>query len=232
MIVPPKSYWDKIQPILRKHDILLIADEVICGFGRTGNMFGSETFGIQPDILTCAKALSSAYLPISATIVNDKVFRVIQGNSDKVGTFGHGYTYTGHPVAAAVALETLAIYEERKILDQVRAVAPRLQGGLRSFKDHPLVGDIRGIGLIGAIEMVENKDTHQNFSPKHAIGPYLAKRAEHHGVILRAMTGDTIAFSPPLIISEEEIDSMLTAFGKALDDTWAMVQEKGFKKAA
>jgi len=232
VIVPPKTYWDKIQPILRKHDILLIADEVICGFGRTGNMFGSETFGIQPDILTCAKALSSAYLPISATIVNDKVFRIIQGNSDKVGTFGHGYTYTGHPVAAAVALETLAIYEERKILDHVRAVAPRLQDGLRSFKDHPLVGDIRGIGLIGAIEMVENKDTHQNFSPKHAIGPYLAKRAEHYGVILRAMTGDTIAFSPPLIISEEEIDSMLTAFGKALDDTWAMVQEKGFKKAA
>ena len=232
VIVPPKTYWDKIQPILRKHDILLIADEVICGFGRTGNMFGCQTFGITPDILTCAKALSSAYLPISATVINDKVFRVIQGNSDKVGTFGHGYTYTGHPVAAAVAVETLKIYEERQILNHVRAIAPRLQSGLRSFTDHPLVGEARGVGLIGAIELVQDKQAHRNFPAKAGVGPYLAKRAEHHGVILRAMGGDTIAFSPPLIISEEDIDAILSAFGRALDDTWTMVCDTGLKTAA
>src|SRR4029453_13357646 len=140
VIVPPKTYFEKIQPILRKYDILLIADEVICGFGRTGNMFGSETFGIKPDIIPVAKALSSSYLPISAAIINEKVYAAVRDNSGKIGTFGHGHTYSVHPVSAAVALETLKIYEERDIMSQVRRVAPALQNALRRLAGHPLVG--------------------------------------------------------------------------------------------
>src|SRR5947209_3385058 len=140
VIVPPRTYFEKIQPILRKFDVLLIADEVICGFGRTGSMWGCQTFAIDPDILTMAKALSSAYLPISATLVNDKVYQALADQSAKIGTFGHGFTYSGHPVCAAVAVETLKIYEERDIVSHVRRVAPRFQEGLRAMGEHELVG--------------------------------------------------------------------------------------------
>ena len=146
--------------------------------------------------------------------------------SDKLGIFGHGYTYSSHPVPAAVALETLKIYEERDIVAQVRRVGPRLQAGLRSYADHPLVGEARGIGLIGAIELVRNKATKESFDPKAGVAAHLVRRAQHHGAILRNMPGDIVAFSPPLIISEAEIDEMLAAFGKALDDTWAMVRDR------
>ncbi|HAJ20883.1 MAG TPA: aspartate aminotransferase family protein, partial [Rhodospirillaceae bacterium] len=217
VIVPPRTYFQKIQPILKKYDILLLADEVICGFGRTGNMFGSETFGIQPDMMTVAKALSSAYLPISALMVNEKIASAVSQNSNKIGTFGHGYTYSGHPAAVAVALETLNIYEERDILTHIREVGPYLQTRLREFADHPLVGEVRGVGLIGAIELVADKATKQSFEPSLAVGAKVMMAVQEHGLILRSMPTDTLAFSPPLIISKAEIDEMLARFGKALN---------------
>ncbi len=221
VILPPKTYFQKIQPILKKYEILLIADEVICGFGRTGNMFGCDTFGIEPDMVTVAKALSSAYLPISALMVTDEIADAVSKNSGKIGTFGHGYTYSGHPAAVAVALETLAIYEERDIIGHVQEVGPHMQARLREFADHPLVGEVRGTGLIGAVEAVANKETRENFDASAGIGPKLMMAAQEHGVILRAAPGDTIAFSPPLIITKEEIDEMTARFGRALDDVWA-----------
>jgi 4-aminobutyrate--pyruvate transaminase len=227
VIIPPATYFDRIQPILRKYDILFVADEVICGFGRTGNMFGTQTFDLKPDIITVAKALSAGYLPISASLVSGKLYEVLLGQSDKLGIFGHGYTYSSHPVPAAVALETLKIYEERDIVAQVRRVGPRLQTGIRSYADHPLIGEARGIGLIGAVELVRNKTTKESFDPKAGVAAHLVRRAQHHGAILRNMPGDILAFSPPLVITEGEIDDLLTCFGKALDDTWAMVREKG-----
>jgi 4-aminobutyrate---pyruvate transaminase len=227
VIVPPQTYFERIQPILKKYDILFVADEVICGFGRTGNMFGAHTFNLRPDIITVAKALSAGYLPISGTLVSNALYDILVTQSDKLGIFGHGYTYSSHPVPAAVALETLKIYEERDIVGMVRRVGPRLQAGIRSFGAHPLIGDARGLGLIGAVELVRDKATKQSFDPKAGVAAYLVRRAQHHGAILRNMPGDIVAFSPPLIISEAEIDEMMSCFGKALDDTWAMVREKG-----
>lgn len=226
VLVPPATYFEKIQKVLKKYDVLLLADEVICGFGRTGNMFGSETFNIQPDMVTVAKALSSAYLPISALMVTEEIAAAISKNSGKVGTFGHGYTYSGHPAAVAVAMETLDIYEERDILSHVRKVGPHMQKRLREFAEHPLVGEVRGVGLIGAVESVANKETRENFDPSMAVGPKLMLAAQNHGAILRAAPGDTIAFSPPLIITEEEIDELMARFGRALDDVWVDINKE------
>ena len=227
VIVPPSTYFQRIQPVLRKHDVLFVVDEVICGFGRTGSMFGSQTFDLRPDILTCAKALTAGYLPMSATLVSQPIYDVLLAQSDKLGIFGHGYTYSSHPVPAAVALETLRIYEERDIVSHVRRVGPRLQAGLRRLSEHPLVGEARGIGLIGALELVRDKGTRANFDPKAGIGAFLVKRAQHHGAILRNMAGDIIAFSPPLIITEAEIDALIDRTALALDDTLAMVRQRG-----
>ncbi len=231
VIVPPRTYWDKIQPVLKKHDVLLIADEVICGFGRTGNMFGCQTFGIKPDIMVVAKALSSAYLPISAVLISDEIYQGVADNTAKIGTFGHGFTYSGHPVPAAVALETLKIYEERNIVEHVRRVGPRLQEGLRRFAGHPLVGEVRGVGLIGAVEVVADPATRAPFEPPGKVGGYLAERTQAHGAIVRNLI-DSIAFCPPLIITEEEIDALVACFGRALDDTLAWVQEEGLASVA
>ena len=227
VIVPPATYFERIQAILKKYDILFVADEVICGFGRTGNMFGTQTFNLTPDIMTVAKALSAGYLPISANLVTGGVYDILVTQSEKLGIFGHGYTYSAHPVPAAVALETLKIYEERDIVAMVRRVGPRLQAAIRSHADHPLVGDARGIGLIGAVEPVRNKATNEAFDPKAGVGAFLVRRAQHHGAILRSMPGDIVAFSPPLIISDAEVDELMRCFAKALDDTWAMVKERG-----
>ena len=227
VIVPPATYFERIQPILRKYEILFVVDEVICGFGRTGNLFGTQTFDLKPDIITLAKALSAGYLPISATLLSNRLYEILLAQSDKLGIFGHGYTYSSHPVPAAVALETLKIYEERDIVAQVRRIAPRMQAALQSYSDHPLVGEARGIGLIGAIEIVRDKQTKQSFDPKAGIAAFLVRRAQQHGVILRNMPGDIVAFCPPLIVSESEIDEMFAGFARALDDTWKMVKEKG-----
>jgi 4-aminobutyrate---pyruvate transaminase len=227
VIVPPATYFDRIQPILKKYEILFVVDEVICGFGRTGNMFGAQTFDLKPDIMTLAKALSAGYQPISASLLTNELYDVLLAQSDKLGIFGHGYTYSGHPVPVAVALEAIKIYEERDIVAQVRRIGPRMQAGIRSNADHPLIGEARGIGLIGAVELVRDKGSKQSFDPKAGVAAYLVRRAQHHGAILRNMPGDVVAFSPPLIINETEIDEMMGCFGRALDDTWTMVKEKG-----
>ena len=219
VIVPPKGYFPKIQAVLRKYDVLLVVDEVICGFWRTGNYWGSQTLDIQPDILTCAKALSASYMPISAVLVNDRVFQALAKESNEIGTFGHGFTYSGHPVPAAVAIETLKIYDETDMGGHVGAVGPHLQAELRRlFTDHPLVGEVRGTGLIAAMELVADKATKTNFDPKAKVGPRLTKILEENGVIGRASVNDTLCFSPPLIISREEIDELLTRVGKSLDE--------------
>jgi 4-aminobutyrate--pyruvate transaminase len=220
VIVPPATYFDKIQAVLRKHDVLLAVDEVICGFGRTGNPFGCDTYGIKPDMMTVAKGLSSGYLPISALLVSEKVYAPCAAESGRIGTFGHGFTYGGHPVSAAVAVETLNIYRERDMLSHVRAVAPALQDGLRALQQHPLVGEARGIGLIGALELVADKDARTPFDPKLAVGARVVAKAQDNGVILRAM-GDAVAFAPPLIIDAIEISEMLGRFQSALDAVWA-----------
>ncbi len=221
VVVPPAGYFEKIQAVLRRHDVLLVADEVICGFGRTGNLWGSETYGLEPDILTCAKALSSGAAPISATLISETIWQSCVAQSEKIGVFGHGFTYSAHPVAAAVALEALSIYQERDLLGHVRRVAPRFQEGLRRCADHPLVGEVRGVGLVAGVELVADKVTKTPFAPALAMGARLAGLAQKHGLIIRAM-GDTLAFSPPLIITESEIDEMLERFGRALDEAGAV----------
>jgi 4-aminobutyrate--pyruvate transaminase len=231
VIVPPATYFDKIQPVLKRYDILFIADEVICGFGRTGSMFGTQTYNLKPDIITVAKALSSAYLPIAAVMISEPIYQAMVRQSEKIGTFGHGYTYSGHPVSAAVALETLKIYEERDIVSHVRTVAPHLQDGLRRFRNHPLVGEVRGIGLIAGVEIVADKATKAPFDPKLGIGGHVARFAQEHGLIVRAM-GDSIGFSPPLIITSAELDDLVAKFGKALDDTVSFVTDKGMAAVA
>jgi 4-aminobutyrate--pyruvate transaminase len=181
--------------------------------------------------MTVAKALSSSYLPISGVIINEKLYKAIRDNSGKIGTFGHGYTYSGHPVSAAVALETLKIYEERDIMSQVRRVAPALQNGLRRFADHPLVGEVRGVGLVAAVELVRDKKTKESFDPKLQVGPTVAQRAQDHGLLVRPLA-DSIAFCPPLIISEAQIGDVLTRFSRALDETQAWVHQQGLVAAA
>ena len=216
VIVPPAGYFRKVQSILRRYDVLMIADEVICGFGRTGNMFGSTTFGIDPDILTCAKALSSGYVPISAVMVNDKVYSAIAANSGKIGSFGHGYTYSGHPVAAAVALETLKVYEDECIVEHVRELAPAFQAGLRAFADRPWVGHARGVGLIGALELMADKAARTPFATERQAGYRLAQLALEEGLIVRAM-GDTMGLCPPLIITMAELDDLFARLARAMD---------------
>ncbi|MBI2206985.1 MAG: aspartate aminotransferase family protein [Candidatus Rokubacteria bacterium] len=220
VIVPPRTYFEKVQAVLKKHDVLLIADEVICGFGRTGRMFGTETFGLQPDIIVMAKQLSSGYLPISATAISETIYQALVSQSEKIGTFAHGYTYTGHPAACAVALEVLDIYEERDLVGHVRRLSPRLLDGLRAVADHPLVGDVRGVGLIAGVELVRNKAGKDAFDPPGSAGTLFLQKAQANGLILRALQ-DTVALCPPLIISEPELDELLRRFRKAMDETSA-----------
>jgi 4-aminobutyrate--pyruvate transaminase len=225
VIVPPAGYFARVQEVLRRHDILFVVDEVVSGFGRTGAMFGSETLDLRPDMVTLAKGLTSGYAPMSALLLSEPIYQALVAQSERLGTFGHGFTYSGHPVGAAVALEALRIYEEDDILGHVARVAPAFQAGLRRFRDHPLVGEVRGLGLIGAVELVRDKGTREPFDRELGIGAYLAARAQDHGVLLRAM-GDAAAFAPPLVITSAEIAEMLERFGRALDDTLEMVRER------
>ena len=227
VIVPPPTYFEKIQPILKKYEILFIADEVITGFGRTGNLFGTQTYNLEPDLLTTAKMITSAYVPFSALYVSGKIYQACADASASVGVFGHGYTYSGHPLGCAIALETLKIYEERNIVGHVRDVAPAFQRGLQQFAGHPIVGDVRGVGLIGAIELAESPKARKPFDAKRGVGAYLVRRAQEHGLILRVMGGDIIAFSPPLIITEAEIAEMMKRFALALEDTVAWLKVAG-----
>jgi 4-aminobutyrate--pyruvate transaminase len=218
VIVPPATYFEKIQAVLRAHDVLLVADEVICGFGRTGKMFGTETFGLKPDIMTMAKAITSGYLPLSATVISEEIYRACVGQSEKLGIFAHGYTYTGHPAACAVALEVLDIYEERDLLAHVRRVGPQMQDGVRKLAGHPLVGEVRGVGLMTGMELVPDKPGRGTFDPPGKAGALFVARAQANGLIVRNLQ-DTVALCPPLIISESEVDEMMRRFGLALDAT-------------
>lgn len=215
VLVPPATYFDKVQKVLAKYEVLLIADEVICGFGRTGEMFGSTTFGLKPDILTAAKALSSGYVPISAVMVSEKVHAAVAANSGKIGTFGHGFTYSGHPVACAIALETLKVYEDENIVAHVQSLAPQFQQGLQSYAGRKYVGEVRGVGLIGAIELYADPAKRTAFDPAQKAGARLAELALAQGLIVRAM-GDSIAFCPPLIITAQQIDDMFARFARAM----------------
>jgi 4-aminobutyrate---pyruvate transaminase len=170
--------------------------------------------------------LSSGYMPIGAVMVSDTIYSALVKQSEKIGVFSHGFTYSGHPVTSAVALETLNIYEKDDVLAHVRSIAPLMQAGLRRFADHPLVGEVRGIGLIGAVELVADKASKTSFNPAEGVGAFLVKRAHHHGLILRPL-GDSIAFCPPLIIKESELDLLFERFALALDETFAMVRERG-----
>ena len=223
-MIPPAGYFARVQAILKKNDILFIADEVITGFGRLGQPFGTQVFDLQPDLITVAKMVTSAYVPLSALYVSDKIYQAVADASAAIGVFGHGYTYSGHPLACAVALETLRIYEADNVVGHVQKVAPRLQDGLRRFAGHPMVGDVRGMGLIGALELAADPAQRKPFDPKRGVGAYFVRRAQEHGLIVRVLGGDIIAFSPPLIISEAEIDTMLQRAELALADTWAWVQ--------
>jgi len=230
VLVPPATYFQKVQAVLKKYDILFIDDEVICGFCRTGNMFGCETFDFTPDTMSIAKALSSSYLPIGAVLIPDEMYQAMLDESRKIGTFGHGFTYSGHPTCAAVALKNLQLLEERHILDHVKQIMPRFQERLKALGDHPLVGEARGIGLIGACELVANKATKQAFDLKQGVGAYCGARTQDYGLIVRSMA-DTVAVCPPLIITEEEVDELFDRFTKALDDTEAWVEKEGMRGA-
>lgn len=224
VMTPPNGYFEKVQVILKRHDILMIADEVICGFGRTGNMWGSQTYGITPDMVTCAKQLSSAYLPIGAVMVSAPIYQAFVEQSRKLGVFGTGNTYGGHPVAAAVALETLKIYEERDILGHVRDVTPRFQARLKALSEHPLVGDARGVGLIGGIEIVANKSTKQSFPPETKAAAAVETNALKHGLIVRPLPSDSVGICPPLVITEAEIDDLFDRLSRALDDAMGILK--------
>jgi 4-aminobutyrate---pyruvate transaminase len=218
-LTPPRTYWEKMQAVIRKYDVLFIADEVICGFGRTGNMWGSETYDLKPDMISCAKALSAGMQPISATLINQRVFAAMLDESHKLGNFAHGFTYAGHPVTTAVAMETLRIYDEMDMLGHVRQVGPYMQQKLGGLIDHPLVGEVRGVGLMCGIELVADKNTRRQYDPARKIGATVDAHARTHGLITR-FVGDRIAFSPPLIITEPEIDEAVARITRALDETW------------
>ncbi|HEX7037977.1 MAG TPA: aminotransferase [Pseudomonadales bacterium] len=223
VIVPPAGYFEKVQALLRRHDILFIDDEVICGFGRTGRPFGADTFGIVPDTMTLAKALSSAYLPMSAVLIPEYMYEPMIEASGQIGNFGHGFTYTGHPVCAAVALRTVELMEERDLFRHAARVGEGFQQRLHALAEHPLVGDARGVGLIGALELVADKKTREPFPAKDGVALQAMRRCEENGLIVRAL-GDNIALCPPLIITDAQVDELFTKLEKSLDETLAAVR--------
>jgi 4-aminobutyrate--pyruvate transaminase len=220
VILPPADYFEKVQAVLKKYDVLLIADEVITGFGRTGEMFGCQTYGIRPDLITLAKALSAGYQPIGAVLIREPMHQALLAESRKIGTFGHGFTYSGHPVCTAVALRALEIYEEDDILGRVRQRAPQFARRIRELASHPLVGDARAVGLVGAIELMADGRRRVPFAPELKVGARVVQRALEQGVILRPLV-DTISFCPPLIIREAELDFLFDVVRRALDQVAA-----------
>ncbi|MCQ4304788.1 aspartate aminotransferase family protein [Stutzerimonas frequens] len=214
VIIPPDSYWPRIKEILARHDILLVADEVICGFGRTGEWFGSDYYGLTPDLMPIAKGLTSGYIPMGGVIVRDGVVQTL----NEGGEFYHGFTYSGHPVAAAVALENIRILRKEKIVERVKTkTAPYLQSRWQELVEHPLVGEARGVGLLGALELVKNKKTRERFVDAD-VGMRCREHCFRNGLVMRAV-GDTMIISPPLVISEEQIDELIGKVRLCLDAT-------------
>jgi 4-aminobutyrate---pyruvate transaminase len=225
VILPPATYFEKIQAVLAKYDVLMIDDEVICGFGRTGELWGAQTFGMKPDTLTAAKALSSAYLPISAVIVPEFLYEPMVVKSGEVGLFGHGFTYSGHPVSAAVALRTLELYEERDLYGHVKRMSPHFQKRLKALGEHPLVGEARGVGLVGGCELVRDKASKEAFAAKPSVGAKCMAACQERGLIVRAI-GDTVVLCPPYIVTGSDIDEIFDRLDQGLDDTLAWARKE------
>jgi len=214
VIVPPEGYWAEVQRICRKHDILLIIDEVITGFGRTGNWFGCQTYDIQPDLMTLAKGLSSGYLPISASVIGDRIAEVLM---DQPGRFAHGYTYSGHPVAAAVSRATIALMKAERVVERVRDdIGPYFQQRLASLLDHPRVGEVRGVGLMAAVELTRDKAGRSPVEPMGSLATPVRNLCFLNGLITRAVR-DCLVFSPPLVITHAEVDELVSTLRKCID---------------
>ncbi|KAH0644532.1 hypothetical protein KY284_032416 [Solanum tuberosum] len=230
VIVPPATYFDKIQVVLKKYDILFIADEVICGFGRLGTMFGCDKYNIKPDLVSLAKALSGGYVPIGAVLVSPEISNVILSESNKIGVFCHGFTYSGHPVACAVALEALKIYKERNILEVVNKLSSKFQEGLKAFADSPIIGEIRGTGLVLSTDFVNNKSPNDPFPYDWGVGTYFGAQCQKYGMLV-SFSGDHVNMAPPFSMTLEELDEMISIYKKALKDTEKRVEElKAMKK--
>jgi 4-aminobutyrate--pyruvate transaminase len=222
IVMPPPGYWERVQAVLRRHGILMIADEVVSGFGRTGNFWGCEGAGMQPDMLVCSKGLTAGYMPMSALLLSEGVCDVLRHHT--ATPFGHGFTQGGNPVSAAVALETLKIYEERHIVAHAGAMGERLATGLRDLASHPLVGDVRGVGMMWAIELVSDKTSRTRFDPAWGIGFQAVQHAQAEGVIVR-MVGDCLLTLPPLIAGSEDVARIVTALHSAIDHVHKMASE-------
>ena len=227
VIVPPPGYYERIQAVLKAKDILFIDDEVICGFGRTGQAFGAETFAIEPSTMSVAKAVSSAYLPLSAVLIPEYMYDAFTSVSEELGNFGHGFTYSGHPVCAAVALRNLEIMEEQDLFAHAARVGEILQARLRNFEDHPLVGEVRGSGLIAAVELVKQAEPRVPFAAANGVGAYCAQACQDEGLIVRNM-GDAMAFCPPLVITEDQVDELSTKFERGLNATATWARQNRF----
>jgi 4-aminobutyrate--pyruvate transaminase len=225
-IVPPQGYFEKVQQVLRKYDVLFVADEVICGFARTGEMWGSHTYALRPDMMTSAKALSAAMQPISAVLISERIHEAMLAQSDKLGNFAHGFTYAGHPVAAAVALEVQKIYAEMDIVARAKRLGPVLQSSLGRLKAHPLVGDVRGVGLILGMELMRDGETRIPFDSALNVGARVDTAAQQHGLLLRVV-GDRLVFAPPLVIEASEIEDISARLERALDDVADELKREG-----
>jgi 4-aminobutyrate--pyruvate transaminase len=230
-IMPPQGYFDAIQAVLDRYDILFIADEVITGFGRLGRPFGSQRLGIKPDTVSFAKALTSAYLPLGGVMIPEEMYQAMLDESRKVGTFGHGTTYSGHPVACAVANKTLEIYKRDRIFEGVAAKAPLFERRMRDLEEHPIVGEARGVGLVGGLEIVADKRTKAQYDPKKGVAVKTVGFAQAEGLIVRSLLGDRISICPPLVISEAEIDEMFERLTRALDRTADWISREGLRAA-
>jgi 4-aminobutyrate---pyruvate transaminase len=219
VIVPPKTYFEKIMAVCAEYDVFMISDEVICGFGRLGATFGCDKLGFRPHSISIAKMLSSAYLPIAGVMIPEDMYQALLIESKKIGVFGHGFTYGGHPVSAAVALKALEIYARDRIVEKAALRGAQFQMRLKALGEHPLVGEARGLGLIGGVELVADKKTKRSFAPQNGVAAHAVQFAEAEGLIVRAVMGDVLTLSPPLIINAQEVDEMFDRLGRALDKT-------------
>ncbi|HZY22455.1 MAG TPA: aminotransferase [Beijerinckiaceae bacterium] len=230
-LMPPEGYFAKVQAVCDRHDVLFIADEVITGFGRLGHMWGSQAFGIRPDTISFAKAVTSAYLPLGGVMVNEAVYQALLDESRKIGLFAHGYTYSGHPVSCAVALKAIEIYERDRLAEQAKVKGRLFQRRLDGLADHPLVGEARGMGLIGGLEIVADKGSKRQYEVKRGVAAKCVGFAQAEGLIVRSLSGDRIALCPPLIITEEEIGELFDRLTRALDRTAEWIGKEGLMAA-
>ena len=231
VIVPPRTYFPKIMAVCARHDVFVISDEVICGFGRLGTLFGCQKLGFKPQAISIAKALSSAYLPIAAVMIPELMYEALLAESKKIGLFGHGFTYGGHPVSAAVALKAIEIYARDRVIEKATKRAPLFQARLKGLGEHPLVGEARGLGLIGGVELVADKASKRSFAPQHGVAAQTVRFAEQEGLIVRSVAGDVLTISPPLVIGAAQIEDLFNRLTRALDKTLDWVTRERLTQA-